>query len=261
MKLVDFAPGAYRFIHVEGVFQFSSGVAAEPGFAIERARLPRPLPLLEGFAAVERHLAAIGRPTTAFCACELRSPAPLTEQGFVDFNRQYVGTLERWGLYADDVNPVSRTNVIPVYDAPPEPSLHAFCYTVELDAPIPSFVIAGSSEADQGPGEYRDSIVRLGETSVDAMRDKLRCVRAEQEKRLGVLGLGWRDVATTHAYSAPDIGPLIQEELLRYGAGTGAVTWIEARPPVVDLEFEMDARTIVRDIVLTSRDHETEDVR
>jgi hypothetical protein len=250
MKLLQFDPGGYRFIHVEGVFQFSSGVLAEPGYAIERARLPRPLPLADGFAAVERHLEAIGRPTTAFCACELRSPAPFTEQGFVDFNRVYVGTLERWGVFADGVNPVSRTNVCPIEDAPPEPSLHAFCYTVERDASIPTFVIAGNSEAAQGPGEYRDTIVRRGETSVDAMGDKLRFVRAEQEERLRVLGLTWRDVVTTQAYSEHDIGPLIREELFRYGATTGAMTWHVARPPVVDLEFEMDARTVVRDIVL-----------
>ncbi len=42
--------------------------------------------------SLEAHLKALGRPTTAFAACELRSPAPFTEQGFYEFNRQYVGT-------------------------------------------------------------------------------------------------------------------------------------------------------------------------
>lgn len=119
-----FAPGGFRYI--KAVFQYSAGVAAEPGFEIERARLLRPLPLAEGFDAVERHLQAIGRPTHAFCACELRSPAPFTEQDFIDFNRQYVQTLERWGLYSDGANPVARTNVCPEYDKPAGPSLYAF---------------------------------------------------------------------------------------------------------------------------------------
>src|SRR5688500_19998820 len=101
-----FERGGYRYI--EGVFQYSAGVAAEPGFAIERARLARPMPLADGFAAVEAHLAALGRPATAFCACELRSPEPFSEQGFVDFNRQYVRTLERWGIYKEGINPVAR---------------------------------------------------------------------------------------------------------------------------------------------------------
>src|SRR3954471_18495182 len=116
-----FEPGGYRYI--EAVFQYSSGVAAQPGFEIERARFGVPLPLADGFAAVEAHLRALGRPSTAFAACELRSPAPFTDQGFLEFNRAYVKTLERWGLYKDTANPVARTNVCPHFDAPREPSL------------------------------------------------------------------------------------------------------------------------------------------
>ncbi|RPI45705.1 MAG: hypothetical protein EHM59_09405, partial [Betaproteobacteria bacterium] len=89
-----FAPGGYRYI--PGVFQYSSGVAAEPGFEIERARLVRPLPLTDGFRAIENYLRSLGRPLTAFAACELRTPAPFTEQGFYEFNKAYVVTLERW---------------------------------------------------------------------------------------------------------------------------------------------------------------------
>ena len=68
-----FTAGGYRFI--PGPFQYSGGVAAEAGFRIERVRFARPVPLAQGFAAVEAHLARLGRPVTAFCACELRSPA------------------------------------------------------------------------------------------------------------------------------------------------------------------------------------------
>ncbi len=64
--------GGYRFI--KGVFRYSAGVAAEPGFEIVRARFAKVLPLAEGFARIERHLSAIGRLVSAFCACELRSP-------------------------------------------------------------------------------------------------------------------------------------------------------------------------------------------
>src|SRR5919206_2726044 len=130
--VIVFKPGGYRYI--KAGFQFSSGVAAETGFAIERARLARPLPLAAGFGAVEAHLAALGRPSTAFAACELRSPEPFTEQGFDDFNREYVKTLTRWGIYRDGVNPavnpVARTNVCPQHDKPREPVLYAFSYSV-----------------------------------------------------------------------------------------------------------------------------------
>ena len=84
-EVVPFLAGGYRYI--KSVFQYSAGAAAEPGFEVHRARLAKPLPLAEGFRAVEKHLAALGRPTSAFCACELRSPEPFSEQGFIDFNR------------------------------------------------------------------------------------------------------------------------------------------------------------------------------
>ena len=74
-----FTPGGYRYI--KAVFQYSGGVAAEPGFEIVRARFAKPPPMGAAYAAVEAHLAALARPTTAFAACELRSPAPFTDQG------------------------------------------------------------------------------------------------------------------------------------------------------------------------------------
>ena len=123
--MIEFQPGGYRYI--KGVFQYSAGVAALPGFAIIRTRLARPLPLDEGFAVVEDHFRKIGRPNTAFCACELRSPEPFTEQGFVDFNHEYVQTLEDWNIYDNGMNPVARTNVCPEYDKPQCPSLQAQC--------------------------------------------------------------------------------------------------------------------------------------
>ena len=112
-----FGPGNYRYI--KAVFQYSGGVAAEPGYEIERARFLRPLPLADGLAAAEAHLRSLGRPSAAFAACELRSPAPFTEQGFLEFNKLYVGTLERWGIYKDGINPVARTNVCPEHHKPP----------------------------------------------------------------------------------------------------------------------------------------------
>src|SRR2546423_12572212 len=150
-EVIVFKSGGYRYI--KAGFQFSSGVAAEAGFAIERARRARPPPLAAGFAAVEAHLAALGRPSTAFAACELRSGEPFTEQGFEDFNREYVKTLARWGIYRDGVNPVARTNVCPQYDKPREPMLYAFSYTIASDSRRGSFIIAGGAEVRGGPTE------------------------------------------------------------------------------------------------------------
>lgn len=239
--VVQFREGGYRYI--PAVFQYSSGVAAEPGFQIERVRLLEPLPLADGFAFVERHLKGLGRPGTAFAACELRSAAPFTEQGFHDFNREYVKTLARWGIYRGEVNPVARTNVCPAHGKPSQPVLYAFSYTVpaqEVENPVHgSFIIAGGAER-----------VRAGETSPDAMRDKVRFVVAEMERRLAALGFRWRNAVSTQAYCVHDIGALVGPEIAARGAAAGGLAWHFARPPVEGLEFEMDVRGAAREIAL-----------
>ena len=77
MKTQDFAAGGYRFI--PGVFQYSGGVIALPGFEIVRVRFRRTPNLADGFDRIAAHLQEAGRPSAAFCACELRSPAPFSE--------------------------------------------------------------------------------------------------------------------------------------------------------------------------------------
>jgi len=247
--VVVFPEGGYRYI--KAVFQYSGGVAAEPGFEIERVRFFRPVPLADGFAAVEQRLRALGRPSTAFCACELRSPAPFDEAGFKSFNQQYVQTLERWGLYRDGINPVARTNVCPAFAPPATPSLYAFSYTVPTATRgRSSFIIAGGGEAPEGRANYRDYIVRLGDTSPEGLREKVRYVVKEMEGRLAALGFSWRDVTDTHAYTVHDIGPLVDAEIVQRGATPGGLNWQFCRPPIVDLEYEMDARAPAREGVI-----------
>ncbi len=239
--VIVFRDGGYRYI--KAVFQYSSGVAAEPGFAIERVRLGRPLPLKEGFAAVENYFRSISRPTTAFCACELRTPAPFTEQGFEAFNREYVKTLARWGIYRDDQNPVARTNVCPAREPPPEPSLYAFSYTVPAAAGTRgSFIIAGGGELRGGSGSHAERIVSRGDTSPEGLRKKMRHVVSEMTGRLGALGFSWQDALATQAYTVFDIGPLMEEEIVRPGAAPHGLTWHFCRPPVIDIDYEMDVR-------------------
>lgn len=240
-----FEAGNYRY--VRGPFQYSGGVAAEPGFAIERARFSRPAPIVEGFRVIEDHLTALGRPLTAFCACELRSPAPFTEEGFVAFNRVYVGTLERWGIFRDEENPVARSNVCPEINAPPEPSFEAFSYTVPAKPDAPSgksFVIAGSGEAPEGPGGYQERIIRLGDTSPEAMREKAQYVLGAMETRMEALGVGWAGVTTTQVYTVHDIHTFLADEIVTRGAAPAGVTWYYARPPVEGLDYEMDVRGV-----------------
>jgi hypothetical protein len=163
--------GGYRFISHQ--FQYSGGVAAEPGFSVERARFARPLPLARGFDAIEAYLAGIGRSPTAFCACELRSPTQFTDAGFVAFNRRYVERLAAWGIFRDEVNPVARSNVCPEIDPRTAPSFYAFSYTVpSANSAMRSFVAAGSGEAREGAPSYEGRIKRRGDQSPDGMREK-----------------------------------------------------------------------------------------
>jgi hypothetical protein len=248
MDVIVFKEGGYRYI--KAGFQFSSGVAAEAGFEIERARLARPLPLAAGFAAVEAHLAALGRRSTAFAACELRSAEPFTERGFEDFNRVYVKTLARWGIFRNEVNPVARTNVCPGYDKPREPVLYAFSYTVPAQSRRGSFIVAGGAEVRGGPEGYAARTVRYGDTSADALREKLRFVVELMEQRLKALGFSWQDAVSTQAYTVHDIGALVGPEIAARGAAAGGLAWHIARPPVIGLEFEMDVRGAAREVVL-----------
>ena len=238
----EFAAGNYRFI--PAVFQYSSGAQANAGYEIERVRFDRLLPLAEGFARIAAYIKDAGRPLTAFCACELRSPAPFTESGFAAFNKIYVGTLERWSIYDGKTNPVAHSNVCPAVDPPAEPSFHAFSYTETAAGAEPSFVIAGSGEAPEGRGNYRDHIVRRGDTSPEAIREKARFVLGEMERRMGALGFGWKDTTAAQLYTVHDIHPFLADEIVRRGAARSGLTWHYNRPPVVELEYEMDCRGV-----------------
>ncbi len=237
-----FAPGNFRF--VPGVFQYSGGVAAEPGYRIERVRFARPLALDEGFRQAEAIIRAAGRPLTAFCACELRSPAPFDEAGFEAFNRIYTGTLARWGLFDGQTNPVARSNVCPALAPPATPSFYAFSFTVADPVARPSFVISGSAEAPEGKGNYRDHIVRRGDISEEGLRLKVRWVLEEMERRMAALGFGWADSTGAQVYTVHDIHPFIAQEMAARGALPHGFTWHFVRPPVVEFEYEMDCRGV-----------------
>jgi hypothetical protein len=238
----------YRY--VPGPFQYSGGVAALPGFAIDRVRFANPVPVAEGFRRIEAHLNSAGVPLTAFCACELRSPEPFTDAGFIAFNRVYVGTLERWGLFANERNPVARSNVCPEIDKPAEPSFHAFCFVRPAAGAEPSFVIAGSGESREGTGPYREKTVRYGETGADAMLEKARYVLGVMEQRMAALGASWGATTAVQVYTVHDLYPFLGSEIVARGAARHGLTWHYCRPPVIGLEYEMDCRRVAVERVI-----------
>lgn len=242
MMTEEFAPGGYRYI--PAVFQYSAGAAALPGFEVQRVRFMQPVPLAEGFRRIARIIKDAGRPLTSFCACELRSPAPFDDSGFKSFNERYVTTLAEWGIYAGGRNPVARSNVCPDIDAPTEPSFHAFCFTTPATSERPTFAIAGSGEAKEGAGAYKERTVRFGDTSEEGMREKARYVLGEMERRLGAFGYDWSHATATQVYTVYDLYPFFADEIVRRGAAHHGLTWHLNRPPVRGLDYEMDCRGV-----------------
>ena len=248
--LPDHPSGNYQYL--PGISAFSCGTVARAGHEIVRVTLARPVPWRASFARLEHHLREHGRGRTALCGIELRSPAAFTFDGFNQFNAGYRSLLADWAILVGDDNPIPRTNVAPVAAAPAEPSLYAFSYTVPGHTPAPTFIVAGAGELRdraQGP----DGIVRHGDTSPDAMREKTRFVLHTMQERLRALGGDWPRVTAIDVYTAQPIHDLVLEEILR-AAGPAAihgVRWFPSRPPIQGLEFEMDMRGVARELVLS----------
>jgi len=246
---IHFAPGNYSYL--TGGFQYCAAIRADEGYMLERARFDKLVPVAEGFERIRRHLVAIGRPLTALGACELRSPAQMSEPDFIAFNRRYVRTLEDWGLFKDDINPVGRCNLAPAIDPPTEACFYAFTYTVRATQVMKTcdFITSGAAECPDRPG-YREFITRLGETSPDALTDKLRFALGDIEARLKPLQLWWPDVTRMNLYTVHDLHHALASEVVARGAMSGGLNTHWVRPPVLDIEIEIDASRVSREILL-----------
>lgn len=243
-RMISRPDGGFRFLPGSPVF--AGGAVAEPGFAIEHALLARWLPLEQGYAAVERHLRAIGRPMQALCGMQLRLPRQLTPDQFTEFNAPYVARLDAWGVTHERLNPVSRTNVSPAADAPVEPSLHGFSYTVPSTVGHTTFAMSGMVE--RGPG---GSVIALNDVSAAGMQSKLAYVIGAVTDRLAELGVQWRDATHVELYSGADIpGAVALLAQRASGALPRGVRWHFGRPPVVGLELELEARAVVREVIV-----------
>ena len=239
---IDVPAGGYRYS--PGVFQVLVRRRRAGRLSDRARRLPAPS---AAASRVRFHCAlfAGGRPPPeAFCACELRSPAAFTDDGFRSFNRHYVGTLERWRIMRDDDNPVARSNVCPELHKPGEPGFHAFCFTRPVAGAAGSFVIAGSGEAEEGHASYRERTVRYGDTSPQGLREKARFVLARMEQRMAAFGAGWAEASAVQVYTVHDLHPFLSDEIARRGAAQHGLTWHFARPPVIGLEYQMDCRSV-----------------
>jgi hypothetical protein len=241
--------GGYRFL--PGIEPYSSGVIAEPGHEIVHATLTHPLLWHEGLVAARRYLKWIGYEHHALCGVELRCPEPHTMDGFIDFNRDYRALLEEWDVLVDGENPVARTNVAPVTSPPSETVLFGFSYAIPSNSYATTFVVAGGGEL---PTRKLDEqrIVRLGEVTPEALLEKARCVVDIMRTRLEGLGATDEQLTMIDVYTAHDLRASLEEVLipgLPAAAGIG-VRWFYSRPPIRNIEFEMDMRGVRQELVV-----------
>jgi len=248
---IENGAGGYSFL--KGISPYSGGVAALPGFEIAHLRFERSIPLDRGFTAIASYLESQRRPREALCAIELRCPQPFTFQGFQDFNRHYVSILKSWGLLLDCVNPVARTNVAPHLLSPAEPSVYGFSITMPAENAPESFVIAGSGELPEGSLDPHD-VIRRGETSTEALREKARFVMSLMSARLAGLEVSWKQVTAAQVYTVHNIHPFLETEILTVmrEASSHGIHWHYARPPIESIEYEMDLRGCRREMVLAA---------
>jgi len=252
MDLIANRKGNYHFL--TGIAPYSSGVVADEGYEIVHVTLKSPIPCQLGFDLIDQYLKEHNRSRHALCGIELRSPRPFTFEGFFEFNQTYQDILSEWDLLVDDKNPIARTNIAPGVRPPEEPCLYAFSCT-ELSAHPghgPTFIVAGAGELTGGDLSP-DAIIRAGETSADAMQEKAAHVMQTMQARLSGLKATWADVTAVDVYTVHPLESFLEETILRQmaEAAVHGVRWCYGRPPIVDVEFEMDMRGIYRDIRLT----------
>ena len=250
MPSIEHPQGNYRYL--PGIAPYSCGVVNSPGFEIVHVTFRKPPEYQRGFAMAAELLESQGRPKTALCSISLRSPCPYTFDGFQEFNSEYTRLLREWGVFVDDVNPIARTNVAPVLAAPTVPVLYGFAFTRPRSAPsVPTFVVAGAGELPEGILR-RDAIIALGDIRPQAMNIKAEFVMDLMEQRLKGLGLAWSHVQHINVYTVHSPDSIVSDIVLpRVGpAGIHGVHWHYSRPPIEEIEFEMDLRGVSNEIIL-----------
>ncbi|BCX04082.1 MAG: hypothetical protein KatS3mg053_2020 [Candidatus Roseilinea sp.] len=236
-----------NFSYLEGSGTYCRGVIADPGFTLIHATFRHVIPVAQAFEAIRHHLSSVGRPMAALCGAEVRVPQPLTFEGFGTFNKTYIALLDQYGLRQDGRATMTRTNVapLPTAIAPSEPGLFAFTYTAPRTHhdDRKAFIISGVGELKDGP-PARASIVRVGETTPDAMREKAEFVMHAIAQTLGALGTTWDDATQVNLYTAYVEGGYLDDAVFaRIGsAARYGVHWIYSKPPIQEIEFELDAR-------------------
>lgn len=244
LRAVPHGTGTYRYIPAIG--PYSSGVAAENGFRIVALTFAEASPVEAGFRRLDAELRVRGLPATALVGLELLSPHPVDLGAFDTFNQTYMRLLAERGLLEGEVNPIARTNVCPVRNGPANPVVHTAFVVQPVEGEGGSdFVVAGCGELIGGLTQA--NIVAVGDLSQDGLWKKSNAVLDAVVARIEALGATGQDPNIVNVYTAHEVGGLSQLVTTRLpGAARFGFVHKYARPPVTDVEFEMDCRHVSR---------------
>lgn len=248
-SLVPHPSGSYSYL--PGIAPYSSGVVASPNFEIVHVTLQHSVEWRAGMLAARSWLEARGLECQALCGVELRCPEPHSLGSFSSFNVDYRALLEEWDMLVEGDNPVARTNVSPVVHAPAETQLHGFSFVQAGANAGATFVVAGGGELPHRDLE-RKHIVRVAETSTEAMLEKAQCVLRIMRHRLDHLNEANAPLSTIDVYTAHPLHAILAEAVVPAlpEAATKGIHWHYARPPVLEIEFEMDMRGVQQELAI-----------
>ena len=111
-------------------------------------------------------------------------------------------------------------------------------------------ILRSIATAQEGGGTYAERTVRYRDLSAEGIAEKVRYVVGAMEKRMAEFGMGWKDATATQTYTVHDVYPVFADAIVRRGAARAGLSWHFARPPVIDLEYEMDCRRVMREMVI-----------
>ena len=237
---IPHSSGSYRFL--PAISAYSAGVAAADGFEIAALRFLDSPTLHQGFERLDREIARRGLTPSALVGLALRSPQAFNFESFATFNEEYHALLAERSLIIDDINPIARTNVVPINNPPVQPAIFsAFILRPSAGSGGEDFVVAGAGEVngDLQPG----NIVSRGDVSAAGLTAKADFVLNEMNARLKALGATSKSPTTVNVYTAHDIehmSSLIASQLPAV-ENHGFVRWL-TRPPISEIEFEMDCQ-------------------
>jgi len=245
--LMDNAKGGFRFRKGGGKYS-SGGTVAKEGFEIVHVTFATPPPLAKGFEMIDGFLKAQRRPPQALCGMELRSPKPFTYPAFGELSVIYVGLIEKRGLLIDGSNPIARVNVCPELDPPPEVSIYGFSYTAPQKGAPPTFLAA----AGELSGEYPQGIMARGDVSPNGLRLKVTRELESLDRAISQMGVSWNAVTNLVVFSVHDFYPILRDLLLpRTGVAKNyGIRWYFARPPIQELEIEIQIRGCARELMI-----------